>query len=73
MTTPVWTDEMIPAGLLGSYHVGNGVYRQRCRECAKTFDFPAEATCIQRYVGIGPHEVEEHGLKVAGINLGMLP
>lgn len=42
--TPVYTDDMIPAG----------------------------ATCIQRYVGIGPHEVEAHGLQVAGINLGML-
>ena len=69
---PVYTDDMIPAGWQGSYHIGGDVYRQKCRECPETFDFPAGATCIQRYVGIGPHEVEAHGLQVAGINLGLL-
>lgn len=67
-----WDDSDVPEGYTGSWHAGNGVWKQRCRECPETFEFPPGATCTQRYAGIGPHEVSTHGLKVAGINLGIL-
>lgn len=71
-STPVWSDSDIPAGWMGSYHVGNGVFRQRCRECSQTWDSEPGTGAIMRYHGIGPHEVEAHGLTVPGINVGIL-
>lgn len=68
--TPVWLDSQVPDGYTGSWHVGNGVFRQRCRICPETHDSLHGSS--MRYNGIGPHEVEAHGLQVAGINVGML-
>ena len=70
--TPIFTDPDIPPGWMGSYHIGDGVFRQHCRACPEIFDSPPYSGGVARYFGIGPHEVEAHGLEVPGINVGIL-
>lgn len=70
--TPTWGDEQVPQGYAGSWHIGGGVFRQRCRECPATHDTSPGQGAVMRYAGIGPHEVAEHGLEVPGINVGLM-
>lgn len=60
-----WTDDQIPAGWLGSWRVASGKWHQRCRECGLMFE---SDNVVMRHAGIGPHEVDAHGLEVPGIN-----
>lgn len=71
--TPVWSDVTAPPGYTGSLHVGNGVFRSWCRGCAEMYETQSGQGSVPRYLGIGPHEVEAHGLDVPGINVGLLP
>ena len=64
--TPVWAQ--IGAGHSG--HVGGGLWRTSCRECP---EYVEHWGSMPRHATIGRHEVDEHGLLVGGINLGMLP
>lgn len=66
-----WDDSDVPEGWAGSYHLGDGVWRQKCRACPETFDSTG-AYSVPRYAGIGPHEHSQHGLDVPGINVGIL-
>ena len=70
-----WThrDEDVPRDFAGSWHIGDGVFRQRCRECGAVYDTKPGQGSVPRYRGIGPHEYNAHGLDVPGINVGMLP
>lgn len=67
---PFWEDADVPPGFMGSYHIGGDVWRQRCRACPAVHD--SQNGSVPRYRGIGPHERAEHGLDVAGINVGIL-
>lgn len=70
--TPTWQDSQVPEGYAGSWHIGNGVFRQRCRVCPEIHDSQPGEGSVMRYNGIGPHEVRDHGLEVPGINVGVL-
>jgi len=63
--TPVFRDA--PRGQM--VHIGNGIWRVRCRECAEHVDSYGAAP---RYATIGHHEANEHELSVPGINAGLL-
>lgn len=67
--TPSWSPEQAPQGYAGSFHIGEGIFRTICRECPTAVD---SYGAVPRYRTVGPHEVEAHGLEVAGINVGML-
>lgn len=69
---PFYRDEDVPSDFLGSWHIGNDIWRQRCRECGLTFDSKPGGS-VPRWRGVGPHEYKEHGLDVPGINVGILP
>lgn len=67
--TPSYDPEMIPAGYQGAVHIGGGVWRTVCRACpayTDTYD------PMMRYRTIGPHEVDEHGFDVPGLNVGLM-
>ena len=67
--TPAYDPAQAPKGYAGSFHIGDGIFRAICRECEAAVD---SYGAVPRYRTIGPHEVEAHGLEVAGINVGLL-
>ncbi|MBC9927357.1 hypothetical protein [Leucobacter sp. cx-169] len=52
-----------------SAHIGGGVWESACSECDQKV---RHVGSVPRHGSIGPHEVEAHGAKVGGINVGLL-
>ncbi|WP_159601298.1 hypothetical protein [Agromyces humi] len=58
-----------------SWHIGDGVWISRCNDerCDAYVLHWGTLPAHAHQIGIGNHEVEVHGSKVAGINVGLLP
>lgn len=79
--TPGWDGDYILAQLAAdpvtrekcagrSWHVGGGVWLSACGYCDA---YSLTYGTVPAYANLGPHMVSEHGAKVGGINVGMLP
>lgn len=67
--TPAHAPSIIPNGVQA--HIGDGKWITRCRHegCDVT---AVHWGSLPRYASVGTHEVEVHGMQVAGINVGIL-
>lgn len=64
-----WTETDMPDGWAGALRMADGRWFSRCRACDHHV-YQAEAW--PRYMTVGRHEVDVHGLQVPGINVGLL-
>lgn len=53
-----------------SWHVGNGEWLSACGYCDA---YSISYGVLPAWRNLGPHMVTEHGARVGGINVGMLP
>jgi hypothetical protein len=79
--TPAWDARMILETLAAdaekrekcagrSWHVGGGQWLSACGYCDA---YTLTDQAMPAYATTGPHMVAEHGAKVPGINVGLLP